>query len=48
MGAYAPAGAVFAINIQSPAKAARSLWCRAPKTEELPGIRSASDMAWAS
>jgi hypothetical protein len=48
MGAYAPAGAVFAINIQSTAKAARSLWCRVSKTEELPGIRSASDTPWAS
>jgi hypothetical protein len=47
MGANAAAGAIFAININSPAKAARQLWRRSPQTEELPHIRSISDMAWA-
>jgi hypothetical protein len=35
------------MSIRSPAKAARTLWLRAPKEEELPHIRSFSDIAWA-
>jgi hypothetical protein len=47
VGVNSVGGAVFAMDIKSPAKAARSLWGRAPKTEELPHIRSFSDISWA-
>jgi hypothetical protein len=40
-------GAVIAMNIVSPAKAAASLWRRTPLTQELPHIRSFSDISWA-
>ncbi|OAL51078.1 hypothetical protein IQ07DRAFT_586641 [Pyrenochaeta sp. DS3sAY3a] len=40
-------GAVFAISISSPVKAARRLWKRAARPEELPHIRTLSDFAWA-
>jgi hypothetical protein len=43
----AEAGAVYAMQLSSAAKAARRLWKRAPLTEELPAIRSVSDIAWA-
>lgn len=35
------------MQLSSAAKAARRLWKRAPLTEELPAIRSVSDIAWA-
>jgi hypothetical protein len=35
------------MDIKSPAKAARSLWRRAANPEELPHIRSFSDITWA-
>ncbi|USP75837.1 hypothetical protein yc1106_03111 [Curvularia clavata] len=47
IGVNAEAGAVYAIQLSSAAKAARRLWKRAPLTEELPAIRSLSDIAWA-
>lgn len=47
VGINAESGAVYAMSIRSPAKAARTLWRRAPKEEELPHIRSFSDIAWA-
>jgi len=47
IGANAESGAVYAMQISSAAKAARRLWKRAPLTEELPAIRSVSDIAWA-
>jgi hypothetical protein len=47
VGVNGEGGAVFAMDIKSPAKAARSLWGRAPKAEELPHIRSFSDISWA-
>lgn len=47
IGVNAEAGAVYAIQLSSAAKAARRLWKRAPLTEELPAIRSVSDIAWA-
>lgn len=47
VGVNAIGGAVFAMNIVSPAKAAASLWRLTPKTEELPHIRSLSDISWA-
>ncbi|KAH3906715.1 hypothetical protein HBI56_228980 [Parastagonospora nodorum] len=40
-------GAVIAMGIVSPAKAAAGLWCRDRKPEELPHIRSFSDISWA-
>ncbi|RAQ99818.1 vacuolar amino acid transporter 1 [Stemphylium lycopersici] len=47
IGVNAKAGAVYAMQLSSAAKAARRLWKRAPRTEELPAIRSVSDIAWA-
>jgi hypothetical protein len=47
VGVNAQSGAVFALDIKSPAKAARNLWRRAATTEELPHIRSFSDISWA-
>lgn len=47
IGVNAQAGAVYAMQLSSAAKAARRLWRRAPLTEELPAIRSVSDIAWA-
>jgi len=47
LGVNAEAGAVYAIQLSSAAKAARRLWKRAPLAEELPAIRSVSDIAWA-
>jgi hypothetical protein len=47
IGANADAGAIYAINLSSAAKAARRLWRRAPSVDELPAIRSVSDIAWA-
>lgn len=47
IGVNAEAGAVYAMQLSSAAKAARRLWKRAPLTEELPAIRSVSDIAWA-
>jgi len=38
---------VVAINIVSPARAAEDLWGRKPLPEELPHIRSFSDISWA-
>jgi hypothetical protein len=35
------------MDILSPAKAAKSLWRRTPNAEELPQIRSFSDITWA-
>jgi hypothetical protein len=40
-------GAVIAMNIVSPAKAAAGLWSQDPKPEELPHIRSFSDISCA-
>ncbi|EUC47215.1 hypothetical protein COCMIDRAFT_24834 [Bipolaris oryzae ATCC 44560] len=47
IGVNTEAGAVYAMQLSSAAKAARRLWKRAPLTEELPAIRSVSDIAWA-
>ncbi|KAF1915344.1 hypothetical protein BDU57DRAFT_518268 [Ampelomyces quisqualis] len=47
VGVNAEGAAIFAMDIKSPAKAARSLWRRAAKIEELPHIRSFSDISWA-
>jgi hypothetical protein len=47
IGVNAEAGAVFAIQLSSAAKAARRLWKRVPLADELPAIRSVSDIAWA-
>ncbi|CAI9635688.1 unnamed protein product [Alternaria burnsii] len=47
IGVNAEAGVVYAINLSSAAKAARRLWKRAALTDELPAIRSVSDIAWA-
>jgi hypothetical protein len=47
VGVNAEAGAVFAIQLFSAAKAARRLWKRVPLADELPAIRSVSDIAWA-
>lgn len=47
IGVNAEAGAVYAMQLSSAAKAARRLWKRAPLAEELPAIRSVSDIAWA-
>lgn len=47
LGVNAEEGAVYAIQLSSAAKAARRLWKRAPLAEELPAIRSVSDIAWA-
>jgi hypothetical protein len=48
VGVNAAGGAIFAMDVTSPAKAARSLWCRTPEAAELPHIRSFSDIAWAA
>ena len=47
IGVNAEAGVVYAINLSSAAKAARRLWKRAALPDELPAIRSVSDIAWA-
>lgn len=47
IGVNPEAGAVYAMQLSSAAKAARRLWKRAPLTEELPAICSVSDIAWA-
>ncbi|KAG9387779.1 Vacuolar amino acid transporter protein 1 [Pyrenophora tritici-repentis] len=47
IGANAESGALYVMQISSAAKAARQLWKRAPLVEELPAIRSVSDIAWA-
>jgi hypothetical protein len=47
IGVNALAGAVYAIQLSSAAEAARRLWKRAPLADELPAIRSVSDVAWA-
>jgi hypothetical protein len=47
VGVNGVGGAVIAMNIVSPAKAAAGLWRRDPKPEELPHIRSFSDISWA-
>jgi hypothetical protein len=45
IGVNAEAGAVYAMQLSSVAKAARRLWKRAPLAEELPAIRLVSDIA---
>jgi hypothetical protein len=47
IGVNAQAGAIYAMQLFSAAKAARRLWKRAPAAEELPAICSVSDIAWA-
>ncbi|KAJ4367105.1 Mitochondrial import inner membrane translocase subunit tim8 [Neocucurbitaria cava] len=47
IGVNAAGGAVFAIGISSAASSARRLWRRVALPEELPAIRSVSDIAWA-
>ncbi|KAF2026646.1 hypothetical protein EK21DRAFT_115594 [Setomelanomma holmii] len=47
VGVNVVSGVVFAMSIKSPAKAARILWRRAAKTEQLPHIHSVSNIAWA-
>jgi hypothetical protein len=47
IGVNAAGGAVFAIGISSAAKSARRVWGVVPKEDELPHIRSVSDIAWA-
>lgn len=41
-----PAGAVVLMNVISAARSAESYWGKKPLTEELPKIRSTSDIAW--
>lgn len=40
-------GAILALNRKAPAHGAKQLWGRDPKENELPHIRSASDVTWA-
>lgn len=47
IGVNADSGAIFALSLSSAAKSARRLWKVAPTTEQLPHIRSVSDLAWA-
>ena len=47
IGANSQAGAIYANSLYSAAKGASVLWDRVPLADELPAIRSASDMAWA-
>jgi hypothetical protein len=47
IGVNTDAGAIYAMQLSSAAKAARRLWKRTPLAEELPHIRSVSDIAWA-
>ena len=47
IGVNAAGGAVFAIGIMSAARSARRVWGVDPKADELPYIRTVSDIAWA-
>lgn len=47
IGVNAAGGAVFALNLASAAKSARRLWGVKPEIEQLPHIRSVSDVSWA-
>jgi hypothetical protein len=47
IGVNAAGGAVFAIGIMSAARSARRVWGVDPKADELPHIRTVSDIAWA-
>ena len=45
IGVNAEAGVVYAMQLSSAAKAARHLWDRTTLADELPAIRSVSDIA---
>ncbi|XPS70486.1 Mitochondrial import inner membrane translocase subunit tim8 [Ascochyta lentis] len=47
IGINAAGGAVFALNLVSAASAARRTWGVKPTPDQLPHIRSVSDLAWA-
>jgi hypothetical protein len=47
MGVNAAGGALFMMNSVSAAHGAEKLWGRTPNADELPHIRSFSDVAWA-